>query len=355
VEEHGFSDPSLAILNGDLLSHEYTHSWNGKYRRPAGLATPTFKVPMRGNLLWVYEGMTQYWGTVLAARSGLWTPQQYRSELAFTAFDMDNRPGRTWRNIEDTAIAAQILRHNSRQWSNWRLSQDYYPEGQLIWLDVDTTIRNLTHNQKSLNNFAALFLGVGGNTGPITLPYDFDDLVAALNKIVPYDWSGFLRERLDSHALHAPLGGIDNGGYRLTYTDKPGVYEKAIFGQRGGVDAIASLGLLIGKSGTIGDVIMNSPAYQANLGPGQKIIAVDDLAYTDARMKNAIRAAKTSKDPIELIVSNSDVFKVAHIDYHGGEKYAHLERVNGKPDLVDDIIKPLVPATTPPAPAATKQ
>ncbi len=344
VQEHGFSDPKLAILNGDLLSHEYTHSWNGKYRRPEGLATPDFKTPQRGDLLWVYEGMTEYWGNVLAARSGLRTPQQFRAQLAFTAFEMDNRPGRTWRNIQDTAIAAQILRHNSIHWSNWRLSQDYYPEGELIWLDVDTTIRNLTHNKKSLNDFAALFLGVGGNTGPKTLPYNFDDLVAALNQTIPYDWRGFLTERLDSHALHAPLGGIAHGGYRLVYTDKQGVYEKALFDQRGGVDAIASLGLLIAKDGTIADVTMNSLAYQAGLGPGEKIVAVNGLAYKDDRMKNAIRDSKTGKDPLELIVSNTDVFRVAHIDYHGSEKYAHLERDAAQPDLLDEIIQPL---TTP--------
>ncbi len=347
VEEHGYSDPDSAILNGDLLSHEYTHSWNGKYRRPAGLATPDFKTPMRGNLLWVYEGMTEYWGSVLATRSALWTPEQYRDQLAFTAFLMDNRPGRSWRNVEDTAVAAQILRHNSRQWSNWRLSQDYYPEGELIWLDVDTTIRNITHGRKSLNDFAALFLGIGGNTGPKTLPYTFDDLVAALNTVAPYDWRGFLTDRLDSHSLHAPLGGIKNGGYRLTYTETPGAYEKAMFDKRGGVDAIASLGLLVDKEGVISDVTMHSLAYGAELGPGEKIIAVDNLAYTDARMKDAIRDAKGRKKPIELIVSNADVFDVVHLDYHGGERYAHLERVGTTPDLLDDIIKPL----TPPAPS----
>ena len=355
VKEHGFSDPSLAMLDGDLLSHEYTHSWNGKYRRPIGLATPTFKVPMRGDLLWVYEGMTQYWGAILAARSGLWTPEQYREALAFTAFEMDNRPGRTWRNVQDTAVAAQILRGGSPWWGNWRLSQDYYPEGELIWLDVDTTIRNLTHNQKSLNDFAARFLGVGGNTGPITLPYTFDDIVSNLNAIAPYDWSGFLRERLDSHALHAPLGGIEHGGYRLAYTDKPTDFEKALLSRRGAVDAIASLGLLIGKGGAIADVTMDSLAYKAGMGPGEKIIAVNGLAYTDKRMKDAIRDSKTGKDAIELIVSNSDVFQVVRLDYNDGEKYAHLERVAATPDLLDRIIQPLTSVTaTAPTPEPAK-
>lgn len=355
VREHGFSDPAMAVLDGDLLSHEFTHSWNGKYRRPVGLATPDYKTPMRGDLLWVYEGMTQYWGAVLAARSGLWTPQQYREMLALTAANMDNRPGRTWRNVEDTAIAAQVLRGGSPWWSNWRLGQDYYPEGELIWLDADTTIRSLTHNQKSLNDFAAQFLGVGGNTGPITLPYNFDDLVAALNKVVPYDWKGFLTERIESHSAHAPLGGIEHGGYKLVYAGEPTDVEKAALGRRGGVDAWESLGLHIGKTGAIYDVMMHSLAYQAGMGPGEKIVAVNGLAYTDARMKQAIRDSKTSKDPIELIVTNTDEFSVMHLNYHDGEKYPRLERVNGQPDVLDQIIQPLTkptkPAAAPAAPA----
>ncbi|MBW4027815.1 MAG: M61 family metallopeptidase [Acidobacteria bacterium] len=341
IEEHGFSDPQLAMLNADLLSHEYTHSWNGKYRRPAGLATPDYKTPMRGDLLWVYEGMTQYWGGVLAARSGLWTPQQYRDALAFTAANMDNRPGRTWRNVEDTAIAASILRGGSPWWSSWRLSQDYYPEGDLIWLDADTTIRQLTHGQKSLNDFVAIFLGLNGNTGPITVPYTLDDIVIALNKVVPYDWRGFLTSRVESHEAHAPLNGIEHGGYKLVYTDQPSDFEKAAYGHRGGVDCLASLGMRIGKNGAIADVLMNSLAYKAGLGPGVKIVAVNNLAYTDDRMKQALRAAKTSQDPIQLIITNTDEFQVVHLDYHGGERYPHLERDSTQPDLLDDIIKPL--------------
>jgi predicted metalloprotease with PDZ domain len=341
VEEHGFSDPKLAALNGDLLSHEFTHSWNGKYRRPVGLATPDYKTPMRGDLLWVYEGMTQYWGGVLAARSGLWTPEQYREALALTAANMDNRPGRTWRNVEDTAIAASILRGGSPWWSNWRLSQDYYPEGELIWLDADTTIRKLTNGKKSLNDFAALFLGLGGNTGPITVPYDFNDLVTALNKVVPYDWNGFLTERIRSHSAHAPLNGIEQAGYKLIYTDKPTDFEKDAISHRHGLDAWESLGLRIGKNGAIADVEMHSLADKAGLAPGEKIIAVDNKAYTNSRMKDALDAAKISKEPIDLIVSNTDEFQVVHLDYHGGQLYPRLERVGTGPNLLDQILQPM--------------
>ncbi len=356
VEEKGFSDAKLAVLNADLLSHEFTHSWNGKYRRPAGLATPDYKTPMRGDLLWVYEGMTQYWGAVLAARSGLWTPEQYREALAYTAFSMDNRPGRTWRNVEDTAIAGQVLRGGSPWWSTWRLGQDYYPEGELIWLDADTTIRGLTQNKKSLNDFVALFLGKGGNTGPITIPYTLDNVVARLNEVVPYDWRGFLTSRIESHDAHAPLGGIEHGGYKLVYTEEPSEFSKAIQSLRGGVDAVASLGLRVGKEGVLSDVLIHSLAYQSGLGPGQKIIAVDGMAYSDARLKDAIKTAKTSTAPIELIVSNNDEFQVVRLDYHGGERYPHLVRVAAQPALLDDIIRPLTPApaTTAP-PAATSK
>ncbi|MHB1022421.1 MAG: M61 family metallopeptidase [Acidobacteriaceae bacterium] len=341
VEEHGFSDPNLAMLNADLLPHEFTHSWNGKYRRPIGLATPDYKTPQQGNLLWVYEGMTQYWGTVLAARSGFWTPEQYREALALTAASLDNRPGRTWRNVQDTAIAASILRGGSPWWSTWRLGQDYYQEGLLIWLDADTTIRRLTHGQKSLNNFVANFVDVGGNTGPKVVPYTFDDIVAGLNAVVPYDWRSFLRERLDSHSAQAPLDGITHGGYKLVYTEAPTSFEKAVLGVRGGVDAVFSLGMRVAKDGSISDVLMHGLAYKAGLGPGEKIIAVDGMAYSDARLKDAIDNSKDSKKPIELIVSNTDVFHVVHLDYHDGERYPHLERVSSQPDLLDEIIKPM--------------
>jgi len=268
VQEHGFSDPRLAVLNAELLPHEFTHSWNGKYRRPVGLATPDYSAPMKGDLLWVYEGMTQYWGNVLAARSALWTPESYRDALAWSAARLDEKPGRTWRNLEDTAVSSQSLREKHDYWSNWRRSQDYYQEGELLWLDADTTIRQLTHDKKSLNDFCVKFLAVGGNTGPEVVPYTFDDVVAALNAVAPYDWQGFLTERLQSHAGHAPLGGIEHAGYRLVYTAEPTPYEQAMLDNEKKIDAWFSLGLLVFTTGQIDDVRMGSPAFQAGLGPG---------------------------------------------------------------------------------------
>ena len=350
LPEHGLSDESLAMLDADLLPHEFTHSWNGKYRRPIGLATPDYATPQRGDLLWVYEGMTQYWGGVLATRSGLLTPEQYRESLALTAASLDQKPGRTWRNLEDTAIAAQILRGNTQNYSNWRRSQDYYPEGELVWLDADTTIRQLTHGQKSLNDFCVKFLALGGNTPPKVVPYNFDDIVSGLNSVVAYDWRGFLTERLTSHANHAPLGGIEHGGYQLVYQDQPSAYEKAALGRRGGVDAYYSIGLRLTKDGTISDVKMFSDAYKAGFAPQWKVIAVNGIGYTDDGFKNALKKAKGTTDPIEYIVSNDNHFRTIRLDYHDGEKYPHLIRIAGTPALLDDILKPLAPATT----AATK-
>jgi predicted metalloprotease with PDZ domain len=288
--------------------------------------------------------MTQYWGDVLAARSGLRNPQGYREMLAFSAARLDVKPGRTWRNLEDTAISAQALRGGSEYWANWRRGQDYYQEGELLWLDADTTIRQLTHGQKSLDDFCRRFLAVGGNTPPKVVPYDFDEIVADLNDVTPYDWRTFLNERLHSHAPHAPLGGIDHGGYRLTYGVQPSDFEQAYLAKTKQVDAWFSAGLMVGTTGNIDDVRVDSPAFQAGLGPGTKLVAVNGHGYTADVLKQAIRAAKGTTVPIELIVSTDNEFRTVTLNYHDGEKYPQLERVQGTPDLLDEILKPLAPA-----------
>ncbi|HTU44489.1 MAG TPA: hypothetical protein VMF91_05475 [Bryobacteraceae bacterium] len=341
VEARNFLDEDLSMLNGDLLPHEFTHSWNGKYRRPAGLYTTDFQHPMKGDLLWVYEGLTQYLGDVLAARSGIWTPEQYRSYLAESAAELDHRPGRTWRDLQDTATSAQILYGASDQWDNWRRSVDYYPEGELVWLEVDTTIRKLSGGKKSLNDFCARFLGVGGNTPPITLTYTFDDVAANLNAIQPYDWSRVLKERLTSKSPHAPLEGIANGGYRIEYTEEPNDFLRAADSRDRGVNAWYSLGILEADN-TIEDVLVGSPAYQAGLGPGMRLVAVNGRRATEELLRQAIRETKEGGNGVELIVENTGFFKVVKIDYHGGEKYPHLVREAQTPAYLDDILKPMV-------------
>jgi len=345
VPEKTFLNPDLDVLEAGLLPHEFTHSWNGKYRRPEGLLSPDFQKPMVGNMLWVYEGLTTYLGDVLTARSGLWTPEQYRAALADSAANMNIRPGRTWRDLQDTARDAQNLYYANGQWGNWRRSVDFYPEGELLWLDVDTIIRQQSHGHKSLNDFCARFLGLGGNTGPITVPYDFKDIVNNLNAVQPYDWAGFLRHRLTTKVDHAPLGGIENGGYRLVYTDTPSSNMKMLEALRG-IDAWYSLGFTANKEGILGDVLFYSPAYKAGLGPSMKIVAVDGRQYTTDLMHAAIRNSKTT--PIELIVENTGYYRMVKIDYQGPERYPHLERVPGTPDLLDKILQPLAKHPNPP-------
>jgi predicted metalloprotease with PDZ domain len=341
VEEKGFADEQSALLNADLLPHEFTHSWNGKYRRPAGLATSDYSAPMQGELLWVYEGMTQYLGDVLAARSGFRTPDQYRDTLADSAANLDNKPGRTWRNTEDTAVAASILRSGSSAWSNWKRGQDYYDEGELLWLDVDTTIRQKTGNKKSLHDFLVLFVGKGGNTGPMVVPYTFDELADTLNQVVPNDWAAFLRERITAHNAHADLAGIEHGGYKLIYTDKPNSFEQAALAPTGNYDGWYSAGLRVHHDGTISDVRVYSSADQAKLFPGEKVIAVNGRIFSPDILRDAIKGAKGGTEPIHLIVQSDTYVYTIDLNYHDGERYPALQRAAGTSDLLDDIIKPM--------------
>ena len=341
VGEKTLVDDNQFYLAADLLPHEFTHSWNGKYRRPAGLATGNYEDPMKGELLWVYEGLTDYLGDVLAARSGIETADQYRSALAASAATLDYRPGRTWRDLQDTATSAQILYDTNSQWDNWRRTVDYYPEGELIWLDVDTTIRKLTNDKKSLNDFCARFEGLGGNTPPNVVPYTFDDVVANLNAIVPYDWASFLKERLTSKSPHAPLEGITQGGYRIVYTDTPGEYINAREAVTGDADAWWTLGINVNSDGRIDDVLVGSISDKAGLGPGMQIIAVNNRQYSASLLGDAITAAKGTTSPIELLVANTGSYKIVKLDYHDGLRFPHLERVQGTPDYLDEIVAPM--------------
>ena len=287
VSEKGYADDDHTLANADLLPHEFTHSWNGKFRRPAGLYQPDFATAEQGALLWVYEGMTQYLGNVLAARTGFETQAQYRDELARTAARLDYRPGREWRSTEDTAIAASVLRSEKGLWVNWRRGQDYYWEGELLWLDADTLIRKLTGNRKSLDDFQRLFLAKGGNTGPSIAPYKLDEVVEDLNAIVPYDWAKFLHDRVDIINPHADLAGIEQGGYKLVFQDKPSATQEAM--KRGdnmsakGIDSWYSVGLKIGDDGVISDVRWNGPADKARIAPGEKIIAINGRVFSSRR------------------------------------------------------------------------
>lgn len=347
-----FLNSDEALVQADLLPHEFTHSWNGKYRRPAGLATGNYEDPMKGELLWVYEGLTQYLGDVLAARSGIETPAQYRDALAFSAASLDARPGRTWRDLQDTATAAQTLYEAGNGWDNWRRTTDYYAEGELLWLEADTIIRTQTGGKRSLNDFCARFHGLGGNTPQKMVPYTFQDVVDNLNAVAPHDWAGFLNERLSSKAAHAPLGGIEAGGYKLVYTDATSSYEDALTNVAGGMEAWWSLGLKIAANGRVTDVLYNSPAFAAGMGPGMQVIAVNGRQYSPAVLNAAITTAKGARAPaggsagesMELIIFNTGYYKVLRINYTDGLRYPHLERVASTPDRLDEILMPLTSA-----------
>ena len=319
----------------DLLPHEYTHSWNGKYRRGADLWTPNFNVPMQDSLLWVYEGQTQYWGNVLAARSGMRPLEASRDALALVAATYaENRPGLQWRNVQDTTNDPIIASRAPRAYRNYQMSEDYYQAGQMIWLEADALIRAKTGNRKSLDDFARAFFGVNDGEWKVQNTYVFEDVVATLNGIVAYDWATFLRERLDGRT--GLTGGIEASGWKLVFKDEPNGYAKS-FGGRGGGDFVYSLGLSIGKDGGISDVRWDGPAFNAGIGTGTQVVAVNGQAYDEDVLKDAVKAAKESKAPIELMLKEFDRYRTVKIDYHGGLRYPHLERIEGKPDYLTPI------------------
>jgi predicted metalloprotease with PDZ domain len=337
--EDMFSDPGSHDQEADLLPHEFVHSWNGKYRRPVGLATSNYQEPMHGDLLWVYEGLTDYLGNILAARTGLRSSNQFRENLAYTAAMLDHRSGRTWRPLQDTAVSVQSLFGAPTEWTNWRRTADYYPEGYLLWLEVDTMIRLKTNGQKSLNDFCRIFYG-GKSGPPAVVPYKFEDVVATLNQLAPFDWAGVLRERLDSKLTHAFFGGITGGGWRLVYTDQKNVTMEAREKSSETIDLSFSMGFIATKQGEVRDVIPGSPAYAAGLGPGMKLIAVNGRKWSKDVVRAALRGAVQSQQPIALLAENGEYYSTYQVNCQEGDVYPHLVRIEGLPNLLDEIIKP---------------
>ena len=343
TRERFFIDKDARLLSAGLLPHEFVHSWNGKFRRPIGLCNGGFDQPMKGDLLWVYEGLTSYLGWMLELRSGLVTPEWWREELAQIAASMDTRAGRKWRPLEDTAIGAQLLHRSSPQWQSWRRSSDYYPEGVLLWLEVDVTLRQRSGGAKSLDDFVHAFYG-GPNRGPEVKPYTLDDIVATLDGIVANDWRGFFASRVDDVQPRAPLGGITGGGWRLVYDDKPNERGKAIGKEDKLENWSYSLGFSMKDDGAVADVIPGTPAAKAGLAPAMHLIGVDGRKLGRESIGDAL---KLKHGTIELLVTNSDFYKVLKIDYRGGERHPHLERESGKADLLQAIGRPLQTSSSP--------
>jgi predicted metalloprotease with PDZ domain len=341
-----FTDWGAGVSGRALLPHEYTHSWNGKFRRPADLWTPNFNVPMQNDLLWVYEGLTDYYGNVLAARSGMRTPEQGRDVWAQIAANFEISPGRTWRSLLDTTNEAIASSHGAvpQIWSSWQRGYDYYPESDLIWLDADTKIRELSGEKKSLDDFAKLFFGID-NGSYITVTYTLDDIVKALNTVQPYDWAGFLRTRVYEVSPSVPENGFTQGGYRLVYNDIEPEWLKKSDNIRG-ISFATSLGFSVRSAttpdanGGIDSVVWDGLAFKANITPDMQLQAVNDQKYTPAGLREAILAAEKSTNPIKLLLKRGDEFITISLDYHGGLRYPHLERVESAPDRLDAILAP---------------
>jgi predicted metalloprotease with PDZ domain len=341
VGERALVDEVGIKANANLLPHEFTHSWNGKYRRPAGLVTSDYSEPMKGDLLWVYEGLTEYLGDVLTPRSGIYTPQEFREHLAMIAAALDHEAGRQWRPLEDTAVAAQLLYNSRDDYADYRRSVDYYDEGTLIWLEADVTIRRLSNGAKSLNDFCRAFHG-GPGGAPALKTYTFDDVVAGLNAVQPFDWAGFLRTRLERTGPHAPLGGIENGGWKLVFNSTKTDIFRDFEEDKKHYDYTYSIGMVVKDEGWIQDVSYGGPAQKAGITPDDKLIAVNNRQYTPLVLHDAIQKTASSVEPIELLVKNGEYYSVHRIEYRGGERYPHLERDESKPDVLTKIIEPLV-------------
>jgi predicted metalloprotease with PDZ domain len=341
LPEHALEDPQRLALDAGLLPHEFVHSWNGKYRRPALEATSDYQQPVGTDLVWVYEGLTSYLGDVLTVRSNLWSPAQYRDNLAVISARLDHLPGRTWRNLQDSANAFQVLALAPKPWSSWRRGwNDVYDEGELIWLWADVIVRQQSHGQHSLDDFCRLFFG-GKEGAPEVQPYDLEGLISALNKVAPYDWRGFFLIRLGSRAPRAPLEGLEAAGWHLVYTDVPSEMVLARESVSRSINSAYSIGLDLKEDGTVLDSIEDMVAARVGIVPGMRVIAVNGQNFSADVWHAALQAGVHTALPLDLLVESGGYYSDYHLDYHGGEKYPHLERDTSETDLLDQIVQPV--------------
>jgi predicted metalloprotease with PDZ domain len=340
VKRGYFTDWSNALRDRNLLPHEYTHSWNGKYRRAADLWTPDYRTPMQDTLLWVYEGQTQFWGYVLGARSGMLSKEDTLDAIAATAATYGpGTPGRTWRPLEDTTNDPIVAQRSPQPWRSWQRSEDYYSEGQLIWIDVDRIIRQQSGGKRSIDDFARAFFGVRDRDyGELT--YTFDDVVDTLNRVQPYDWRGYLQRKVFDTAAQSPLEGITQGGYRLAFTDEPTKWIKSAEKQNKSNDLTYSGGFTVGNDGKVGSVLWDSPAFNAGITIGSEIIAVNGRKFDGDALKQAIKDATGAGTAPELLVHDGDVYRTVKLDWHGGLRYPRLEKVGTGPSTLDALLAP---------------
>jgi len=341
-----FADADHFMLDASLLPHEYQHSWNGKFMRPAQLWQPDFERPEHGKLLWVYEGLAVYLGDMLTVRSGLWSPDTWRDVVAYRAAAMAHRSGRDWRPLIDTTVAAQVVYGSSMPWSNWRRETDFYREGQLLWLAVDMKIRILSHGRHSIDDFAQRFFGIDDGSF-VTHTYTFSDVVNALNAVQPYDWAGFLHNWLEGVGTQVPLlSGLEASGWQLVYTDKPGRYQNVLENvgegelEAKGVDEMSSVGLFLDNAGKVEDLVWGAPAFRAGLAPGMRLISVDGQPYSTQVLRAAIVNAQKSGKALQIQAQTDGTVGLYAVHYDGGLKYPHLVRIQGRTDYLERILAP---------------
>ncbi len=344
-DERAWIDDDSRLVDAGLLPHEYVHSWNGKYRRPAGLATGDYRKPMKSELLWVYEGLTEFLGSfVLATRSGLESIEDTRAELARNAALLDASPGRRWRPLFDTAVSVQLLNWAPTEWRSWRRGEDYYTESVLIWLEADLLIRQRTNGRRSLDDFCRSFFG-GASGPPAVVPYTLDDVLAALDRVCPNDWREFFARRIEAVTPHAPLGGVESGGWRLAWSDSATGFYSALDRNYDRIDLFFTLGARFSsKSGAVADVFAGSAAARAGLAPGMKLVAVDGRRWNKDVLLEALRADARAKRPVELVVENGDYLRTLRVEVPNGLRYPRLERVAGRPDRLGGVLAPRAPA-----------
>jgi len=349
IQKDFFTGYKPSVGMAGLLPHEFTHSWNGKYRRPDGLSTPDYATPMQDNLLWVYEGLTNYLGDVMGERIGMVTAEQYRQDLALTAAEQDATSGRAWRSIEDTTFDSAMPRNGGGRggaWSSWKRGTDYYPEGSLFWLDVDTTIRKLTQDKKNLRDFLQIFLQKGGSGVARVEPYSLSEVEADLNRVVANDWAAFIKTRLYDVQPHVNTEGIEQGGYRLEYTSELTPEMERTLKGNPSLATWFSIGLSEDKEGAIRDVRVGSVADKVGFAPGQKITAVNGRVFTIEVLTDALKAAKGTDTPIQLMVQDEDTIAPMSLTYNEGLRYPRLSRIDNTPDMLAEILAPTTPPTT---------
>ena len=339
VNPEYFTDWDSGPGRRNLLAHEFTHSWNGKHRRPAGQMVGDFKTPLINDLMWVYEGQTQFWGYVLGARSGLFSKQETLDAFASIAATLDTRRGRDWRSLDDTTRDPILTARRPKPWTSWQRSEDYYNEGLLIWLEADGLIRETTRGAKGLDDFAKSFFGTSEGDWSAR-GYDLSDIVTTLNAIAPYDWTRFFEQRLSEKAAGAPLAGLTRGGYRLIYSDEPTAIFKDGERRASEVNLAYSLGLVIGKGGRVSSVVWDSPAFVAGLTSAAEIIAVNGAVYSDSVIRDAVSAAKGGSAPIRLIVRSGDRVRELALVWNGGHRYPRLEKIAPGDAALDALLHP---------------